>query len=260
MFHCFDLLFFRSALQEVLIYTLENAEQYQTLHLLYTLAFRMSPPENLVLTNSNADHKKEKQDFLVPLMCENFVFAHGDDGGVIIRCQNDNADEHGNVDDILRDLQGADLSNSEVRALCIVELLDGLKKDDVGGDFFIYLMQELTNIISDFSDDMNNTNSGGTVSATLMLIFFHMHFMSDVLISVVSKFGKRNNILTSLSMAITAEGLHGKKPLVTLPIDCEILLANCFYLCFLPGKKGQSEIRSRVRAFLHTPLQLILVS
>ena len=172
MFHCFDLLLFRSALQEVLIYTLENAEQYQTLHLLYTLAFRMSPPENLVLTNSNADHKKEKQDFLVPLMCENFVFAHGDDGGVIIRCQNDNADEHGNVDDILRDLQGADLSNSEVRALCIVELLDGLKKDDVGGDFFIYLMKELTNIISEFSDDINNTNSGGTVSATLMLIFF----------------------------------------------------------------------------------------
>ena len=122
---------------KIYIYTLENAEQYQTLHLLYTLAFRMSPPENLVLTNSNADHKKEKQDFLVALMCENFVFAHGDDGGVIIRCQNDNADEHGNVDDILRDLQGADLSNSEVRALCIVELLDGLKKDDVGGDFFI---------------------------------------------------------------------------------------------------------------------------
>ena len=152
----------------------------------------MSPPENLVLTDSKAHHKNEKQDFCVPLMCSNFVFAHGDDGGVIIRRQNDNADEHGNVDDLLRDLQGADLSNSEVRALCIVELLDGLKKDDVGGDFFIYLMQELTNIISDFSDDMNNTNSGGTVSATLMLIFFHIHFMSDGLISVVSKFGKRN--------------------------------------------------------------------
>ena len=91
----------------------------------------MSAPENLVLTDSKAHHKNEKQDFLVPLMCDNFVFAHGDDGGVIIRCQNDNADERGNVDDILRDLQGADLSNSEVRALCIVVLLDGLKKDDV---------------------------------------------------------------------------------------------------------------------------------
>ena len=127
----------------------------------------MSPPENLVLTDSNAGHKNEKQDFFVPFMFDNFVFAHGDDGGVIIRCQNDNAVEHGNVDDIFRNLQGADLSDSEVRALCIVELLDGLKKDDVGGDFFIYLMQELTNIISDFSDDMHNTTSGGTVCATL---------------------------------------------------------------------------------------------
>ena len=130
----------------------------------------MNPPENLVLTNSNAGHKNVKEDFVLPLMFDNVVFAHGDNGGVIVRYQNDNADEPGNVDDILRDLQGADLSNSEVRALCIVELLTGLKKDDVGGDFFIFLMQELTNIISDFSDDMNNTNSGGTVSVNLMLV------------------------------------------------------------------------------------------
>ena len=196
MFHCKVLisLIFRSALKEILVYALENAEQCQTLQLLYTLAFRMSPPENLVLTDTNAGHKNEKQDFFVHLMIDNFVFVHGDNGGVMIRYQNDNADEHVNVDDILRDLQGADLSSSEVRALCIVELLDGLKKDDVSGDFFIYLMQELTNIISDFSDDMDITNSGGTVSATLMLVVFHINFILDVLILVVSKFGKRENI------------------------------------------------------------------
>lgn len=196
MFHCKVLisLIFRSALKEILVYALENAEQCQTLQLLYTLAFRMSPPENLVLTDTNAGHKNEKQDFFVLLMIDNLVFAHGDDGGVMVRYRNDNADEHGNVDEILRDLQGADLSSSEVRALCIVELLDGLKKDDVSGDFFIYLMQELTNIISDFSDDMDITNSGGTVSATLMLVVFHINFILDVLILVVSKFGKRENI------------------------------------------------------------------
>ena len=196
MFHCKVLisLIFRSALKEILVYALENAEQCQNLQLLYTLAFRMSPPENLVLTDTNAGHKNEKQDFFVRLMIDNFVFVHGDNGGVMIRYQNDNADEHVNVDDILRDLQGADLSSSEVRALCIVELLDGLKKDDVSGDFFIYLMQELTNIISDFSDDMDITNSGGTVSATLMLVVFHINFILDVLILVVSKFGKRENI------------------------------------------------------------------
>lgn len=196
MFHCKVLisLICRSALKEILVYALENAKQCQTLQLLYTLAFRMSPPENLVLTDTNAGRKNEKQDFFVPLMIDNFVFVHGDNGGVMIRYQNDNADEHVNVDDILRDLQGADLSSSEVRALCIVELLDGLKKDDVSGDFFIYLMQELTNIISDFSDDMDITNSGGTVSATLMLVVFHINFILGVLILVVSKFGKREII------------------------------------------------------------------
>ena len=171
----------------------------------------MSPPKNLVLTDTNAGHKNEKQHFFIPLMIDNFVFAHGDDGGVIIRYQNDNADERGNVDDILRDLQGTDLSSSEVRALCIVELLDGLKKDDVSGDFFIYLMQELTNIISDFSDD---TNTGGTVSATLMLIVFRINFMRCANLSS-HKIWEKGEHLTSLSIAVTTEGLHGKRPVLT---------------------------------------------
>ena len=141
-------------------------------------------------------------------------FAHTDNGGVIIRYQNVNADESGNADDILRDLQGADLSNSEVRALCIVELLNGLKKDDVGGDFFIYLMQELTNIISDFSDDMNNTNSGGTVYCVCYCnadIFSQIFYVR----SSVSKCGKKGEHLTSSSIVITTEGLLGKRSLVT---------------------------------------------
>ena len=102
-------------------------------------------------------------------MIENFVFAHGDNGGVIIRCQND--DESGNADSILRDLQGADLSNSEVRALCVVELLNGLKKDDVAGDFFICLMQELTDIISDFSDDMSSGGNGACCFSGNILLY-----------------------------------------------------------------------------------------
>lgn len=176
----------------------------------------MSPPEELVLTNSNAGHKNVKEDCVLPLMFDNVVFAHGDNGGVIIRYQNDNADEPaGNVDDILRDLQGADLSNSEVRALWIVELLTGLKKDDVGGDFFIYLMQELTNIISDFSDDMNNTNSGGTVPFNSMLICFHRYFTSDV------PFQNVENVESDLYK------------------QCKLLCAS-FY------KKEEFEMRSRV--------------
>ena len=50
-------------------------------------------------------------------------------------------------------------------------------------------MQELTNIISDFSDDVNIANSGGNYC----VCYF--------------------NILTSLSIVITTEGLLRKKTL-----------------------------------------------
>ena len=99
-------------------------------------------------------------------MNDNFVFAHGDNGGVMIRYQNDDADEQYDGDSILRDLQGDDLSGSEMRALCIVELLSDLKKDVIAGDFFIYLIHELTNIISDFSE---NIDCGGKVPVDLLI-------------------------------------------------------------------------------------------
>lgn len=147
------------------MYVLKHSEPHQSLQLLYTLAFKLSPPQTLASTksstSSNTGHKNEKEDFMIPLMIASFVFGHGDNGGVIIRYQSDDADELENADGILRGLRGDGLSDSEVRALCIVELLSDLKKENVAGDFFIYLMQELTNIISDFSEDIG---VGGTVS------------------------------------------------------------------------------------------------
>ena len=116
----------------------------------------MNPSDNLSLSkssaHSNGARKDEKEVIVIPLMDENFVFAHGDEGGALIRYQS--ADEQFNAESILRDLQGNDLSGSEVQAQCIVELLRGLNKDAIAGDFFIYLTQELTKIISDFSEEI----------------------------------------------------------------------------------------------------------
>ena len=151
------LLIFRSALQEILVHVLKQAEPCQVLQLLYTLAFKTAyPSDNLSLSkssaHSNGARKVEKEVIVIPLMDENFVFAHGDEGGALIRYQS--ADEQFNAESILRDLQGNDLSGSEVQAQCIVELLRGLNKDAIAGDFFIYLTQELTKIISDFSEEI----------------------------------------------------------------------------------------------------------
>ena len=98
--------------------------------------------------------KNDKEDISVNLMSDHFVFAHGDNGGVIIKYKNNNNDESRTADGVLNPLQGDELSHSEVRALCIVELLSALKKDSLAGDFFLYLVQELTTLIANFSGDM----------------------------------------------------------------------------------------------------------
>ena len=87
-------------------------------------------------------------------MKDHFIFAHGDEGGVVIKLANNTADGGLEGAEFFRNIQGKTLKDSKVRAVCVVELLSALKKDDIAGQFFLHLMQELTNIISDFSDDM----------------------------------------------------------------------------------------------------------
>lgn len=151
--------FCRSALQEILVHVLKHADHYEALNVLYTLAFKHSPSQNFskigCSANTSTDDGEQTGNVCINLMSNNFVFAYGDDGGVVIKVQNDDIAEGDADDGILSNLRRDGLSASEVRALCVVELLSDLKKDSVAGDFFIYLMQELTNVISDFSEDLN---------------------------------------------------------------------------------------------------------
>ena len=183
------LLIFRSALQEILVHVLKQVEPCQVLHLLYTLAFKMNPSDNLSLSkssaHSNGAKKDEKEVIFIPLMDESFVFAYGDEGGALIRYQS--ADEQFNAESILRDLQGNDLSGSEVQAQCIVELLRGLNKDAIAGDFFIYLTQELTKIISDFSEEIEYKGKVHIVSTHFWGLCFHS-FLLNFLLSLCNHF------------------------------------------------------------------------
>ena len=138
---------------------LKHAESCTALTMLYTLAFKQNQLQNFILTKSSLDFdpnnmKNDKEDISVNLMSDHFVFAHGDNGGVIIKYKRNNDDESRTADGILNSLQRDELSHSEVRALCIVELLSALKKDSLAGDFFLYLVQELTTLIANFSGDM----------------------------------------------------------------------------------------------------------
>ena len=87
----------------------------------------------------------------------------------------------------MRDLQGNDLSGSEVQAQCIVELLRGLNKDAIAGDFFIYLTQELTKIISDFSEEIEYKGKVHIVSTHFWGLCFHP-FFKNFLLSLCNHF------------------------------------------------------------------------
>lgn len=127
--------------------------------MLYTLSFKQTPPQNFISAkdsaNANSGSNFKDKNVQLNLMKDHFTFAHGDDGGVFIKLANDNAEEGLEGAEFLRNIQGNTLKDSEVRAVCVVELLSVLKKDDIAGHFFIHLMQELKNVISDFSEDMD---------------------------------------------------------------------------------------------------------
>ncbi|XP_067047611.1 transport and Golgi organization protein 6 homolog isoform X2 [Acropora muricata] len=149
----------RSKLQEILVHVLKHSESHEALTVLYNLSFKQTPPQNFISAkdsaspNSDGNNFKEKN-IQLNHMKDHFIFAHGDEGGVVIKLANNTADEGLEGAEFLRNIQGNTLKDSKVRAVCVVELLSVLKKDDVAGQFFLHLMQELTNIISDFSDDM----------------------------------------------------------------------------------------------------------
>ncbi|KAK2560130.1 Transport and Golgi organization protein 6-like protein [Acropora cervicornis] len=149
----------RSKLQEILVHVLKHSESHEALTVLYNLSFKQTPPQNFISAkdsaspNSDSNNFKEKNIQLNP-MKDHFIFAHGDEGGVVIKLANNTANEGLEGAEFFRNIQGNTLKDSKVRAVCVVELLSVLKKDDIAGQFFIHLMQELTNIISDFSDDM----------------------------------------------------------------------------------------------------------
>ena len=153
-------LFCRSCLRDILVDVIRRTDPEDALKLLYSLAFKQTPSRtfsaNTSSINTTLNHSCKQlhgatKMFPIKLMSDSFVISHGDGGGLTIRYQSSGDDKRDEIGNIVGNLKGDLLSNSEARAVCVVELLDDLKKDNVAGDFFIYLMQELTCIVLDYS-------------------------------------------------------------------------------------------------------------
>ena len=122
--------------------------------MLYVLAFDELPSmdskneflksENISLTKSSSGETAPKVD----LMGSHCAFGYGQGGGVVlIRTNSSKGERSGgsNTEDILGNRKDV----SETRALCLVEILENLRKDDVPGHFFLYLLQQVPEIILD---------------------------------------------------------------------------------------------------------------
>ena len=90
--------------------------------------------------NSNA--AEERSD--VHVMAKRCCFGHGETGGVVLQKVNPSTTVN---EKPLEEMFGKEGEICETRALCLVEVLENLRKDDVPGNFFLYLLQQVQDII-----------------------------------------------------------------------------------------------------------------
>lgn len=81
------------------------------------------------------------------LMRKDRTFVYGENGGVILIEINPVNEE--TVDDIYEELLGKGEKCIEMRALCLVEILQTLRNDVIPGNFFLFLLQQVQEIIFD---------------------------------------------------------------------------------------------------------------
>ena len=139
-------LFCRSSVRELLVRVLKHLDSSAALKTLYALAFREAVPS----TEGTHKHEQNQADRGIPLMKPGFSFAHGGSGGVVII--HTAVSGMSSSEDVLGSLRGAETSEWEMHAVCLVEVLADVKTDGLAGEFFLRLLQELTTVIADDPD------------------------------------------------------------------------------------------------------------
>ena len=80
----------------------------------------------------------------VRVMAKHCRFGYGETGGVVLHKVHASVTENENP---LEEMFGKEDEICETRALCLVEVLQNLRKDHVPGNFFLYLLQQVQDII-----------------------------------------------------------------------------------------------------------------
>ncbi|CAB3990345.1 transport and Golgi organization 6 homolog, partial [Paramuricea clavata] len=81
----------------------------------------------------------------ITVMAKNCSFGYGEGGGVLL--QNVHPSETERNENPFGEIFGKENESYETRALCVVEVLQNLRKDEIPGNFFLYLLQQVQEII-----------------------------------------------------------------------------------------------------------------
>ena len=82
----------------------------------------------------------------INLMAEHCSFGFGEKGGAILQRLDPSVKEVN--ENPFGKIFGNESENYETRALCLVEVLENLRKEEIPGSFFLYLLQQVQEIIA----------------------------------------------------------------------------------------------------------------
>ena len=81
----------------------------------------------------------------ISVMAKHCSFGYGEGGGVILQKVHPSETERN--ENPFGEIFGKENESYETRALCVVEVLQNLRKDEIPGNFFLYLLQQVQEII-----------------------------------------------------------------------------------------------------------------
>ena len=151
-----NFVFNRTALLELLSTFFKRTNNLVALTTLYVFICKELPDsesknsflksEDLVEHSKDAgEHSEIRMVPKLTLMAKHCGFDHGESGGVILqKVHLSKTERRENAFEIMF---GKEDETYETRALCLVEVLQNLRKDEIPGNFFLYLLQQVQEII-----------------------------------------------------------------------------------------------------------------
>ena len=141
------IVFNRTALLELLSTFFKRTNNLTAMAALYVFVCNEIPDSDYFKSKD----PKEKGQHLhvhepkITLMARGCIFGYGEGGGVIL--QRDHPSKTEKSGNPFGEMFGKAYEGYETRALCLVEVLQSLRKDEIPGNFFLYLLQQVQEMI-----------------------------------------------------------------------------------------------------------------